>query len=263
MKTIIASTTTVTETDRSRLAQLLKRAGPFVDVKPLGYWRTMSNGDRWLQIVKQVCVMGSARGMSDLIGDTKRMAIFTRATSLRSWKRHGFDKKYMASVLRGVTRFHRVAAQRLHSVIAAPGCVKGTRVTLFDGLPKGRNEMRSELMARCRIFQCKSASDFMIDTGLSHDVIALDTRVIGALKDHFDYRLFSAKRARGVKPATLSPDTIVQRLQSSKRLYFSVEDELRRVCQAADFSLAVLDQILFRFNGALEFLLKEIDSRPT
>ena len=43
-------------------------------------------------------------------------------------------------------------------------------------------------MARCPDFKRKGASDFMVETGISHDVIALDVGVVGALNKYAGLR---------------------------------------------------------------------------
>lgn len=97
-------------------------------------------------------------------------------------------------------------------------------------------------MARCPAFKRKSASDFMITTGLSHDVIALDVRVVGALKKYVGY------------------ETPVGRVQGSRKIYLSVEQALREVCEEAGTTLARLDRTLFQFTSmsAIKYVM-EID----
>jgi len=258
--------TTITDTDRNRLLLLLKRTSPLMvmDLKPPGHWRTMSSDDRWLQIVQQVCVTASARGMAAIMTDPDRRLSFSRAVSISTWKQNGFGDQYLAPILRKfkAVRFHSKAAARLRIVVGNLKCVKAGRVVLFDRLPQTANAIREELMSRCPVFGCKSVSDFMIDAGLSRDVIALDTRVIGALKRYFEYQLFSTLRAPSQAPIGLSLKATIPRLQADKRLYLSLEKELRAICTEAKTSLAVLDQVLFRLSAmdALQFLMKEVDS---
>ena len=76
-------------------------------------------------------------------------------------------------------------------------------------------------------------------TGLSHDVIALDVRVVGALRRYCGYNLTAAQ------------------VQARRDVYLSVEDALRQVCREARAPLALLDRVLFQFSGmsAVEFAL--------
>lgn len=102
--------------------------------------------------------------------------------------------------------------------------------------------IRGALLQSCPIFKLKSASDFMISTGLSHDVIALDTRVVGVLRRYFGFNHEAST------------------VQGRPSLYFSVEQALRETCQEAGRTLALLDRILFRYRGVstLEFVIEHV-----
>ncbi len=111
------------------------------------------------------------------------------------------------------------------------------RFVLFKNLShkNDANHIRHQLIQRCPVFRLKSASDFMIEAGLSRDVIALDTRIVGVLKDYFDYNLGPGQ------------------VQANIARYYSLEDALRKYCQKAGKSLAVLDRVLFRYSGMTVF----------
>lgn len=196
-----------------------------------------------LQIVAQVCVMGSARGMEAMGKDNERREEFEEATSLSAWEQRRFNQDYLAGVLRKfrATRFHREAAGKLRLIVDVPTAVKRSNVVLLKDLPKSRypNVIREELINRCPAFKRKSASDFMITMGLSHDVIALDTRVVGALQQYLRYNFKAA------------------RVQGSKQIYLSVEAALRGVCKQVGGSLAILDRTLFQFTSmsAVQYVL--------
>ena len=97
-------------------------------------------------------------------------------------------------------------------------------------------------MERCPVFKPKSASDSMIEVGLSHDVIALDVRVVGGLQKYFSYNLPASK------------------VQEHRDVYLSMESALREVCAEAGASLALLDRALFQLGGmsALEFMFGSV-----
>ncbi len=84
-----------------------------------------------------------------------------------------------------------------------PNVVKNGRIVLLNGLSHENDYayIRNELIKRTRYFKLKSASDFMISVGLSHDVIALDTRVIKILRDHFNLNVTQIK-FKGMKRFT-------------------------------------------------------------
>ena len=82
----------------------------------------------------------------------------------------------------------------------------------------------------------------MIDAGLSHDVIALDVRVVGALRKHFGFNLEAGQ------------------VQARRDVYLSVESALREVCAEAGKPLALLDRALFQLGGmtALDFVVRSL-----
>jgi hypothetical protein len=229
--------------DRAKLLRVLERLGNHVkDVPPIGHWLEMSSEDLWWKLLQQVCVMGSARGIEGLSKDD--FDALQYATSLRIWKRHGFDADYLENALLGLsaTRFYHIATLKLAALARTPSVVRGNRVTLLDGFSESdeANFIRDELMARCDVFRLKSASDFMITVGLSHDVIALDQRIVGVLKKFLHY------------------DLEFDKIQRNKPIYLSVETELRDVCRDAGTSLAVLDRALFQFTemNVIQYLME-------
>jgi thermostable 8-oxoguanine DNA glycosylase len=65
-------------------------------------------------------------------------------------------------------------------------------------------------------------------------VIALDVRVVGALKKYFEFNLEAAP------------------VQARRDVYLSVEGALRGTCAEAGKPLALLDQALFQLSGMSE-----------
>lgn len=235
--------TSFSASDKADLRQLLRKLAPVTHVEKLGRYRRLRSDDLWPLLVSQICVMGSARGMERMPEGSEERARFDKDTSLSTWRTEKFSPRYMANTLKGhgATRFHAVAAQKLKDLVDTPTVVQGAEVVLLHELPgrRSRDAIREEIIKRCPDFKLKSASDFMITVGLSHDVIALDTRVIGFLTRFLDYNLPAA------------------RVQSSERIYLSVENALRDVCDASGQALAVLDRAIFRYStmSALEYVM--------
>lgn len=75
-----------------------------------------------------------------------------------------------------------------------------------------------------------SQSPYLNKPESSHDVIALDTRIVGIFKKYFGYNL----NARQV--------------QSNRAIYVSLEAALREFCREKQVSLAFLDRLLFNFS---------------
>jgi thermostable 8-oxoguanine DNA glycosylase len=90
-------------------------------------------------------------------------------------------------------------------------------------------------MRRNPSFKMKSASDFMVDLGLSHDVIALDLRIVGFLNTYLDF------------------DQKVEKIQSNKKFYTLIESSLRKECEKLNIKLSVLDRIIFNYLNISAF----------
>ena len=236
--------------DAENIHRLLRVVGPYVKFEPLRPGRRLGQARVWERIVSQVCVSGSALGMERLAAEPGRFKEFRQATSLAALARRGHRAGHIAGVLRrfGATRFHNQAARRLLKVIRTPTVVQGDRCVLMGQVPRTDDyrAIREALLASCPIFKLKSASDFMISTGLSHDVVALDTRVVGVLRRYFGFN-HEASVVQG-RPA----------------LYFSVEQALREVCDEVKEPLARLDRVLFQFSGVstLEFVIERMVRGP-
>ncbi|KAF7961415.1 hypothetical protein AWV80_00215 [Cupriavidus sp. UYMU48A] len=141
--------------------------------------------------------MGSSKGMEDIAGNGPILKSFRAETSLIAWRRHRYDHAYLAGILGSykATRFPKKSAETLGKMRATPTIVRKGEVVLLNGLSAKmtRDEIRDSLIERCRFFKMKSASDFMISTGLSDDVIALDVRLVGVLRQYLGYERSAAQ----------------------------------------------------------------------
>lgn len=236
--------THISEADRQILARIIEFLGQFVQLEPIGRYVSMSADEVWLTLVIQICVMGSARHMERLTNHAERYKNFEEAIALSTVVSQQNPAAYLSKVLKefSATRFHQKSANRLVTVLSSSKPFKEDKVLLFDGLSHQEDTIatRDELIQRCSIFGLKSASDFMISVGLSHDVIALDTRVIGIFREYFGYNLTPGQ------------------IQSNREFYLSLEGELREFCREKQVSLAFLDRLLFKFGNvnAIELMVK-------
>lgn len=234
--------TTIRDESKRKLRYVIEKLGRHTKTPELGRWKTLSDEALWSYIVGQVCVMGSAIPMETLEREGRRPD-FNKALSLSTLAAKQDRVTYIAGQLKefSATRFHKKAAQRLEAALGNANIVDSGRVVLLANLPEGKpDEIREELLKRAEsLFRRKSVSDLMINVGLSHDVIALDQRVVGLLNTHLGY------------------NKTFDRLQSSRALYLSAEDCLRDVCKEAGVSLGTLDRMLFNFAGlsAIEYLM--------
>lgn len=247
MKTVINGRhieTGISDSDKALLTRYIELFGPRVRLPKTGRYSKMDPEAVWQRLVSQVCVMGSARHMERLQADPIAKKNFDTVVSLKETKKQKRKKAYFARVFAdfAATRFPNRAADRLAILLKTKTVFNQRGVTLFRELLHKDDaiHVRQQLIQRCPIFRLKSSSDFMIEVGLSRDVIALDTRVVGVFQKHFDYNL--------------SPG----RIQGNKSLYYSLEDALRKYCSKIGTSLAMLDRVLFRYSGisAFELLAK-------
>jgi thermostable 8-oxoguanine DNA glycosylase len=227
--------TLLTAEDRRRLHFLIQNLARHIRLPPRGAWRRLSSEELWARIVSQVCVMGAAAGMEQL-SKSEELVRFQDETSLSTWRGRRYAKNYMSAVLRkfSATRFANRAAQRLKLIATASDAVHEGKVVVYRHLDPSNDSdaLREEILRRFSgHFGRKSASDFMVGTGLSRDVLAIDQRVVGFLNTYLSY-----------------PDKF-NRVQGSRGWYLSIEAALRDVCEEARISVAHLDQILFKFSG--------------
>jgi thermostable 8-oxoguanine DNA glycosylase len=234
--------------DCETIGYILATFGPYIQLDPLGYYRTMTDEQVWWYLVSQVCVMGGARHWERMCANPQASAELQEAVSLGVLLRESDPVAHLAEALHqyGATRFANRSAQRLVQIPRAPGVVQDERMVLLEGLSheEDPHRTRQTIISRCRVFRLKSVSDLMIAIGMSHDVIALDTRVVGFFQKHFGY------------------DVDPGRIQSSEDLYLSLESSLREVCCQNEASLAMLDRVLFRFSGisAIDFVVTYLSS---
>lgn len=232
--------TLLTEADREILVRVITLFSRYIEIAPIGRYRTLAPHEVWFRLVGQVCVMGGAALWDSLTGSPTTAARFGEAVSVNAVGLQDHPTPYLAHTLRSysATRFHNKAAGRLVSIMDSPGVFRDHTLVLFEDLSHEDPAIptRDELVKRCPVFGLKSASDFMIDVGLSHDVIALDTRIVGILRRYLGYNL------------TLS------QIQGHRGRYLSVEAALRGLCDEQGVSLALLDRLLFRLGtvGAMD-----------
>lgn len=236
--------TLLTEADREILVRVITLFSEYVEIAPIGQYRTMASHEVWFRLVGQVCVTGGSGPWDRLTGNPALAASFGEAVSDSEIRGQQHPTEFLAATLRtySATRFHNRAAGRLISLLEAPGVFLDHTLVLFEGLSSGDSaiQTRDELIKRCRIFGLKSVSDFMIDIGLSHDVIALDTRVVGIFQRYLGYNLTQSQ------------------MQGHRRRYLSLEAALRKLCEQHGVSLALLDRLLYRFGniGAMDIAVR-------
>ena len=240
--------TTLSDRDFELLEKLKQYLADKVELPRLGYYSSLDDEELWLKIVLQFCVMGGTKMIDRLIMDERNWNEFRARMSLRELLAIEKNRSdHIAEILKDhkATRFVNKQARKIDRLLGNQSVIKDGRLVLLHHLSHndGYERIRRKLMERNPYFRLKSASDFMIVTGLSHDVIALDTRIAKILREHFDLNVED-----------------LNKIQRNERIYLSIEQALRDACNNLSLSLAHLDRILFRYSGkdALSFVLEDL-----
>lgn len=225
---------TLAASDRRRLHEMVKAIGPLTKLETIGRYERFDTTEWWRILVGQVAVMGGSRGLNE----ARKNPAFEQAISLDRCIAAKDPSRYIAGVLRSskATRFWQKAADKIAAAATNPKVVRGGQVVLCEGLTHTmpREDVRAALVSHPALFRLKSASDFMIGVGLSHDVIAFDARVVGLLREHFGLEVTTG-RVQGCRP-----------------LYFALEAALRDVCAEIGRPLALLDRVIYQFRRTPE-----------
>jgi thermostable 8-oxoguanine DNA glycosylase len=234
--------TQISATDRQKLGRVIDLLSPLVQndwIGEIGKYDTITADELWFILVVQFCVIGSAERIERIKNNPDEYEEFKKAVSfsvLTEQVARNQQKclSYLSEKLIKATRFYNKRAIDLLVILNSSTVFRNGKVVLFDGLSHTDdvNLTRDEIVKRCPGFNLKSASDFMISVGLSHNVIALDTRVIGFLRKYLDY-----------------DDVNVGYIQGNREYYFSLEAALREFCLEKGISLALLDRVIFNFSG--------------
>lgn len=234
-------TTSSSNEDLIKFEKIVNQLESKVKLVKKDNFRKLDNNQLWETIVCQICVMGSSRNWEKLKKSDKYKE-FAEKIKLTTIAKQN-DKNYLQGIFKEYkpTRFPKKSAEKLNKILDNKGIVNNFKVVILDGLDSSMdyNEIRNSLMERNPFFKMKSASDFMIELGLSDDVIAIDTRIIGILRKHFSYNLDLGK------------------VQSNKQIYLSLEETLRSMCKKMKIQLGLLDRMLYKYANmdVISFLL--------
>ena len=227
-----------------KLKKIKESLNEKVVINPLGFYKNMSGDELWLRMVNQFCVMGGSRMIDNLSDNSEMYSEFKAKISLGNLSSQSDRASQIETILKTykATRFSSIQGKKINKLLDNPLVVNGGQFVMLSNIDHSQQnyrQIRNELRKRNPYFGMKSASDFMIGVGLSHDVIALDTRIVGLLNKNFS--------------ATLQIDVV----QRKPILYEKIENTLRRACDRLALSLAELDQMLFKYSGmnAIEYII--------
>ncbi|MFO8236208.1 MAG: hypothetical protein R6U04_12485 [Bacteroidales bacterium] len=226
----------LTDADYKKLTKIAKCLINKVDMPQLGLYSMASQNDLWLNLVLQFCIVSGKIMTDDLRADKKRLHEFREKLNFRLLSSMQNNRKeYISKVLKEykATSFYNKQAERIEEVLNSTNVINHNELVLLKGIDHRRQnykEIRALLMSRVPNLKLKSASGFMVEKGLSLDVIAISTRVGDILKQHFDLNIDN------------------QKIQSSRKLYETIESSLRQGCNKIGIPLAYLSRMLFHYS---------------
>jgi hypothetical protein len=229
------------------LAEQVCKLGRQRDIFPEPLSCQVDDEKIWQGLIGQILVRGGARPLESLPSERKReLQEQTRLSKLLGEPDpYSFLKNLLAKCPRP-TRFPERAAEAIVELLSNDKVVNRNecRIVLLDGIDKQRQspqEIRRLLMQRTG-FGPKPVSDLMIVLGISHDVIAFDTRIVNTLVKWGVFSDWERDRLKNI-------------VQECEPIYTALEAEIRKVlaefpsmncCDIKHMCLAFFDRVIFR-----------------
>ena len=234
--------------DLQKITEITKYLIDRIPVPQLGLYKEMSEEELWLHLVSKICAVGGAELLYELKKDDEKFREFGDRLSISVLlTKKDLRKEYIAGVLKEykATRFYNKQAEKIDALLSHPSVIYKGHFVLLDDIDHNKlsyKEIRNLLIARNSYLKLKSASEYMIEVGLSIDVIGLNRPVADVLMNHFGLQVYRYK------------------LQNTKYIYESVEEGLRRGCEQVGIPLAYFDRMLTHFIGkdAISFILEDL-----
>jgi len=233
--------------DKDKIACVVRELKSEIHLNDYGIWKTMlreNPEELWIELVGQFCYVRGVRLWEKLRKRKEDWERFHKKMELENLVKQENLAEYIKGVFREFkpTIYWRKAADKIARFAKNPDVVEDGKLVLFDGLEDlNEDARRTRLLERTRgFFKMKSISDLMIGIGMAKDLIAFDTRIVRFLNDHLGANVKTGK------------------VQSNKKLYKRIEEELRRICREIEIPLSLLDRILFVSSNksAIEYVMK-------
>ena len=247
----ISSTDHKTYLSREDISKITKIAKYLLDQIPtpqLGVYKEMSEEELWFDLVLKICAVGGSDLLYELKRDESSLLAFSERISLSTLlSKKELRKEYIAGILKEykATRFYNKQAGKIDALLGNPNVILNGHFVLLNDIDHNEmsyKQIRSLLISRNSYFKLKSASEYMIDVGLSVDVIGLNTRIADILREHFDL------------------DVDRHKIQDTKYIYESIEEGLRSGCDQVGIPLAYFDRMLSHYSekDAVSFILEDL-----
>lgn len=249
----------ITDEDKRKIKCIVQQLKPLT--KPLreyGKWKEMSAEQLWEKIIEQFCVIQGIGQWNQLKRRKKDYKEFMEKMRLANLTNKENRVEYLRQLFLEY-RPHRWTKKMptiIDRFLSNEKTVKKGDLVIFDALKNkdDENDMRDILVKNCYGFGMKSISDLMIEIGMTRNLIAFDTRIVGLLTEFFGLSIWTLKSGK-----LESDKRIIGKIGDNKALYEAMEEKLREVCREIedDLSLSLLDRVFFNATkSVIEYILE-------
>ena len=213
----------------------------------LGLYKTLTEETLWIRLAILFCMTEEEELPKHLRNHEAEYSRFKESLSLDALLSRGKDREnYISRMLREfhVTRFPDIQANQINGLLNNSMVMDNGTFVLLKDINHGTmdaQEIRNMLIYRAPSLNFRTASEYMIDTGLSVDVIGLDMKIIHVLQRHLRLRVND------------------NQFERNREVYESMEHNLRHACEQIGIPLAYLHRMLkFTKKDSISFILNDL-----
>lgn len=218
-----------------------------IPMPELGLFQSLTDNDLWFKLVLIFCMANGEELPRHLKDNEFEYNKFKYSLSLDVL----IDKKkeaerYIAKILDDfhVTSFPDRQAGKINELLNNSMVVDKRSFVLLEGIEPtlmAAQEIRNLLIYRAPSFNFRTASEYMVETGLSVDVIGLDFNAVNVLQKHLRMKIADHK------------------FENNREIYESVEQNLRDACAQIGIPLAYFHRMLdFTRKDTISFILNDL-----
>ncbi|MGM0531295.1 MAG: response regulator [Bacteroidota bacterium] len=230
-----------------KILKLTKYLIPRISMPELGLYNTLTEDALWKKLATLFCMTEEEELPKHLRNDEAQFNSFKESLSLDVLLSKNKNREnYISNILREfhVTKFPDIQAIQINELLNNPMVIDyGSFVLLkeIDYSAMESREIRNHLIYRAPSLNFRTASEYMIDTGLSVDVIGLDMKVLSVMQRHLRLKVNATK------------------LEKNREAYEFVEYNLRNACEQIGIPLAYLHK-MFKFSqiDSISFILSDL-----
>ncbi|MFW5944408.1 MAG: response regulator [Bacteroidota bacterium] len=218
-----------------------------ISMPELGLYNTLTKEELWVQLALKFCIAEEEDFPRYLKQHEAEFNRFKDTLSLKNLLSENKTREnYISRMLREfhVTRFPEIQATQINGLLNNSMVIdNGSFILLneIDHEAMDAREIRNHLIYRAPSLNFRTASEYMIDTGLSVDVIGLDAKTISLLQKQLRLRLNDHNP------------------EKNRERYESLEDTLRNACERIGIPLGYLHKMLkFSRKDSISFILNDL-----